>query len=127
MLAGGFHGFVYIELFCCCGECLQVSLPSALPHRCVYHSLVLDIDTLLLIDQLTLSILIISSIMKFATPLLAVSLVFGGASASSVLDEDAFFGTLMRRQELGTPKGNCHDNCGEYISLVWVVTVQCLT
>lgn len=43
-----------------------------------------------------------------------VAALVAAVSANAVASEDAFFSTLLKRQEPGTPAYNCHDVCGSY-------------
>ncbi|KAJ4333362.1 hypothetical protein N0V87_007653 [Didymella glomerata] len=52
-----------------------------------------------------------------ATQLLITSLIAAASATGLVAREDAYFASLLKRQEPGTPAYNCHDNCGSAITL----------
>ncbi|KAJ4300941.1 hypothetical protein N0V90_003030 [Kalmusia sp. IMI 367209] len=42
---------------------------------------------------------------------------FIAAASASLIAEDHFYATLLKRQDPGTPEYNCHDNCGTAITV----------
>ncbi|KAF3039993.1 hypothetical protein E8E11_006628 [Didymella keratinophila] len=52
-----------------------------------------------------------------AAHFLVASLVAAASATDLLVREDAYFASLLKRQEPGTPAYNCHDNCGSAITL----------